>query len=175
VYKISVRFVKLHEMSVPEFLSATGVYVIWDARARARPRYIGEGNILRRFTDHVGARKFAHPWDGYVAAVQGSTRGVHKEEAMAVEHLLLKVASEIDCIPSLNAHPGHGSVVRYFCKGEQLRVSVAGYDPFLSPFTSRTLPGAKQINVRMKGEDLVVEHEWRMRRLRRPAIGSGWL
>lgn len=176
MYKIEVKFFKLHEISVPEFLRAVGVYVIWDAKAIARPTYIGEGNILKRFTDHLerDGKPFAHPWDGYVAAIEGSTKGVHKEESRAVERLLLDVASEINCRPHENRHPGHASSVLNHCQDEQLRVAISGYDPFLPPHSSKSLRLPKVINVRAtNGESFDMIHDWRRRRTRQPAIKKG--
>lgn len=173
MYKIKIHFLKLHEISVPDFLRAVGVYVIWDAKAIARPTYIGEGNILKRFTDHLGrnGKPFAHPWDGYVAAILGSTKGVHKEESRAVERLLLDVASEINCRPHENRHSGHASSVLNYCQDEQLRVAISGYDPFLPPRTSRPLARPKLINVRAGNEQpFDIVHGWRNRRTRPPVI-----
>jgi len=177
MYKIEVEFLKLHEISVSDFLRAVGVYVIWDAKAKARPTYIGEGNILKRFTDHVerNGRTFAHPWDGYVAAIVGSTKSVHKEESKAVERLLLEVASAIDCRPKANIHPGHSSSVLHFCNCEQLRVAIYGYDPFLPPRTSKFLPRPKVINVRaIDDQSYDITHNWRCRKRRRPVVKPFW-
>ena len=177
MYKIDVVFSKLHEMYISDFLCAVGVYVIWDAKAKARPTYIGEGNILKRFTDHVkrDGRTFAHPWDGYVAAVKGSTRDVHKGESKAVERLLLEIADAIDCCPSANIHPGHSSSVLSYCQNEQLRVVISGYDPFLPPRSSKIMTRPKVINVRA-GDDQPydIAHDWRSRRRRQPVIKKSW-
>ena len=91
---IYADFQRFRDANLVELIGATGVYVIWDARSKARPTYIGEGNILKRFTDHVKRdnRRFAHPWNGYVAIIGGSTRDVHKYESTVVERLLPDVA-----------------------------------------------------------------------------------
>jgi hypothetical protein len=80
VYTIYAEFQRFRDINLVELIGAAGVYVIWDAHSKARPTYIGEGNILKRFTDHVKRdnRRFAHPWNGYVAIIAGSTRDVHK-------------------------------------------------------------------------------------------------
>jgi hypothetical protein len=53
MYSIYAEFQRFREVDLAELIGAVGVYVIWDAHAIARPTYIGEGNILKRFTDHV--------------------------------------------------------------------------------------------------------------------------
>lgn len=53
MYTIYAEFQRFREVNLVELIGVTGVYVIWDARSKARPTYIGEGNILKRFTDHV--------------------------------------------------------------------------------------------------------------------------
>ena len=51
MYTIYANFQRSRDVDLTETIGATGVYVFWDARANARPTYIGEGNILKRFTD----------------------------------------------------------------------------------------------------------------------------
>lgn len=175
MYTIKAKFETFRDINLSELLGAVGVYVIWDARAKARPTYIGEGNVLRRFTDHVEryGRAFAHPWNAYVALISGSTRNVHKAESRAVERLLLDVARETDREPAVNAHPGSSSGVLHFCRHETLRVAVTGCDPFMVP--DRSMSGAKDIKARRIGEDdYEIEHTWRLRRLRAPVIKSGF-
>jgi hypothetical protein len=46
VYTIYPDFQRFPDVNLIEMIGATGGYVIWDARAKARPTYIGEGNIL---------------------------------------------------------------------------------------------------------------------------------
>lgn len=72
---IYAEFQRFRDVNLVELIGATGVYVIWDARAKARPTYIGEGNILKRITDHVKRhnRRFAHHWNGYVAIIAGTS------------------------------------------------------------------------------------------------------
>jgi hypothetical protein len=154
-------------------IGATGVYVIWDARAKARPTYIGEGNILKRFTDHVrrDGRRFAHPWNGYVAIIAGSTHGVHKSESTVVERLILDVAKETDRQPQVNVHPGHLSTVLRFGRDEQLRIAVSGYDPLMHPAESKPLPRQKEIKVWSNSDGTYgYAHDWRQRRLRQPIV-----
>jgi hypothetical protein len=62
--------------------------VLWDSQARARPSYIGEGNILKRLVAEHAAR-FALPRDGYAAPLDGSAQRA-KADAEIVEALLLR-------------------------------------------------------------------------------------
>lgn len=171
MYTIHAQFERFRDVDLAELIGAIGVYVIWDARTKARPTYIGEGSILKRFTDHVrrDGRRFAHPWNGYVALIAGSTRDVHKDESRAIERLLLDVADDTDRRPAANVHPGSASAVLGFCKKEKLRVAVRGYDPLLPPNEARPLSAAKHITAwcNMIG-DYEFHHTWRRRRLRAP-------
>lgn len=173
MYTIDVEFQRFRDVNLTELIGAIGVYVIWDSRAIARPTYIGEGNILKRFTDHVqrDGRRFAYPWNGYVAIIFGSTRSVHKEESKAVERLLLDVADDTDRMPIVNVHPGSGSSVLHFCRNETLRVAVFGYDPLLPPAKARPLSTPREIKAWFDGvDDYQFDHIWRLRKLRQPIV-----
>ena len=85
-----------------------------------------------------------------------------------VERLLLDVARETDRLPAVNVHPGHGSVIRLLCRHELLRVSVRGYDPLAPPRGARPLGRVKVIKAWRTGTgDYDIEHDWRLRPLRR--------
>jgi hypothetical protein len=172
VYTIYADFQRFRDVNLAELIGAIGVYVIWDARAMARPTYIGEGNILKRFTDHVrrDGRRFAQPWNGYVAIIAGSTRNVHKSESTAVERLILDVAKDTDRQPQANVHPGHISRVLRFCRDEMLRVAVSGYDPLIHPAESKPLSRPREIKVWSEADQTCFEHNWRLRRIRQPII-----
>lgn len=175
MYTIKVKFQRFGEIHLADLIGATGVYVIWDAHAKARPTYIGEGNILKRFSDHVNRndRTFARPWDGYVALMTGSTHGVHKVESKAVERLLLGVAGETDRLPVVNVHPGSTSAVLFLCKRETLRIAVSGFDPFMPPSAARPLATFKEIKIRPGGANIYEsQHDWRLRRARTPIVKS---
>lgn len=169
MYTINATFFLFDEIPLSSMIGATGVYVIWDGQARARPTYIGEGTVLKRLADHAahGTRRFCLPWNGYVAFIAGSTRGVHKCESQAVERLLLDVANDTDRNPMVNAHPGSASIVEYFCKGEMLRVAVRGYDPLIAPKEARPLTRVKEIKAWQDGANYGLDHDWRFRRLRK--------
>lgn len=173
MHTIYADFQRFRDINLVELIGATGVYVLWDASAKARPTYIGEGNILKRFTDHVRRdnRRFSHPWNGYVAIINGSTRNVHKSESLIVERLLLDVAKDTDRAPSVNSNPGHGRRVLSHCQNGMLRIVVRGYDPLAPPWEAAPLAGSKAIKVRAVGvNEYALEHDWRLRKLRRPII-----
>ena len=52
MHTIRVNFESLREVHLGNLFGACGVYVLWDSQAQARPTYIGEGNILKRLSDH---------------------------------------------------------------------------------------------------------------------------
>jgi hypothetical protein len=167
---IQIEFLPFREINLRGVLKAVGVYVIWDAHAKARPTYIGEGNILRRLTDHVSrnGRTFAHPWDGYIGVISGSTANVHKGEAKTVERLFLDIARATDRFPSENKHPGSAATVFFSSYKELLRVVVVGYDPLIPPREARELSRPKEIKVRQLPDgNASIHHDWRRRRLRR--------
>jgi hypothetical protein len=173
MYTIQADFQRFRDVNLAELIGATGVYVIWDARAKARPTYIGEGTILERFTKHVNrdAGQFAFPWNGYVAIMAGSTRGVHKNESRVVERLLLDVAANTDRLPAANRSPGCASIVHAFSEKQTLRVAVYGYDPLLPPSEARPFSKAKWITARVVDcNTCEVSHDWYHRRRRAPII-----
>ena len=173
MHTIYADFQRFRDVNLAELIGAIGVYVIWDARAKARPTYIGEGNILKRFTDHVtrDGRRFARPWNGYVAIIAGSTHNVHKSESTVVERLILDVAKDTDRQPQVNVHPGHLSRVLRLCRDEMLRVAVSGYDPLIHPAESKPLSITKEIKVWHEPDGTYdFGHDWRLRRIRQPII-----
>ena len=118
-------------------------------------------------------RRFAHPWNGYVAIIAGSTRDVHKYESTVVERLILDVAEITDRKPQVNVHPGHISRVLRFCRDEMLRIAVAGYDPLIPPAEAKPLPKVKEIKVTAfadSDDEYDFTHDWSLRRIRRPII-----
>jgi hypothetical protein len=170
MYTITTEFVRFSDVHLGDLFGATGVYVLWDARAQARPTYIGEGHILKRLSDHSqrDGRRFAHPIDGYVATISGSTRGVHKTESQVVESLLLEVARDTDREPTVNVHPGNAVVIGYLLNHHPtLRIEVRGWDPLRPPGEGTALEGARAIKVRLlRDKNLSLEHGWRVRRHR---------
>jgi hypothetical protein len=169
VYRIDATFLRFDRVHIGD-LGATGVYVIWDGYARAKPTYIGEGHILKRLADHSqrDGRRFARPLDGYIAVLCGSTSGVHKTESRVVERLILDVALQTNREPKVNVRPGAATVVEYLCRGDPtLRVAIRGFDPLLHPSKARPLSSPKYIRAWLgDGNGYEIEHDWRWRRRR---------
>jgi len=92
VYTINAEFQRFRDINLVELIGASGVYVIWDARSKARPTYIGEGNILKRLVEH--AERFALPLDGYVAPLDGLTWQRDKADAEIIEVRLNEIDQE---------------------------------------------------------------------------------
>jgi hypothetical protein len=158
VIVVSARFEHFDEVRLTDLIGAIGVYVIWDSLSVVRPTYIGEGNILKRLSDHV-SRRFGFPWSGYIAVIEpASSIQVMKNEAKAVEHLLLEVGVHTRRSPKKNSHPGARSMIDEWCKREQVRVNVSGFDPYVNPRTGRRLERTKRIKIHRDG---AIEHDWR--------------
>lgn len=174
MYTIVAHFRPFAELHIGDLFGQNGVYVLWDGRAIAKPTYIGEGNVLKRFADHVrrDIRKFAHPIDGYVALFGPASKRFTKTEALVVERLILDVARETDREPAVNVRPGAGVVVRLLCeKAGTLRVALHGDDPLTAPWNRQTRQGIREIKARLNRDDhYEIEHNWRMRRVRAPVV-----
>jgi hypothetical protein len=168
MYTIRAHFQRFVDVLLPDLIGAKGVYVVWDSQARARPTYIGEGTVLKRLADHAAraGRRFAYPWDGYVALFSGSTRNVHKDEGCVVERLLLDVAGDTDRLPIVNSSPGSAAAVARLCRDEMLRVAISGFDPLIPPREARPLRTVKTISATWCDEGYECNHAWRLRRLR---------
>jgi hypothetical protein len=174
MHTIRVNSIRFHDLHIGDLFGRVGVYVIWDARAKARPTYIGEGNILTRFADHSNRdkRKFARPLDGYVALLGDKQEKYAKFEGKAVERLLLDVAKDTDREPTVNINPGAASVVGLLCETEStLRIVVQGCDPFFHPGHFHRLEKSKEIKAWLcQRREYEMTHDWRLRRLRTPIL-----
>lgn len=162
---INVEFDVFDQVALSDLFRMTGVYVIWDRRAMARPTYIGEGSILRRLV-HQSSR-FDRPLLGYVAILGDAQNRTAKRVGQIVETLLLYVGDETDRHPTRNRAVGQGKAITAICRGHgTLRVNVQGFDPFTKPWQTRPLTRAKRIVLRDQGEcRWKVEHDWRLRPL----------
>lgn len=84
MHVINAHFESLHVLPVSALFGAIGVYVIWSARADARPSYMGEGKLIRRFVnEHV--ERFGTNMSGYVAILTDRTAKQLKSDAEIVE------------------------------------------------------------------------------------------
>ncbi|MFQ5779877.1 MAG: hypothetical protein ACE5HN_03710 [Nitrospiria bacterium] len=153
------------EVPFTELVRALGVYVIWDGRAKARPTYIGEGNILKRIAvEH--SKRFALPFDGYVSILGDEGYRAAKREAELIEALLLHASAHTDRYPSCNVAPGKlVTLERLFRQHGTVRVRVTGCDPLGIPWSSGKLPKAKVMQVEDHHGKMVLRHNWRLRRL----------
>ena len=164
MHVVDVEFARLSDISVAFLLGRIGAYVLWDSRAKARPSYVGEGNILKRLVEHI--ERFALPLDGYVGPLNEPTWQRAKAHAEIVEALLLEVAYRTDRRPSVNVAPGKlRRLDAIFRSHGTLRVNVRGFDPLIPPRVARPIAGVKQIVLRDFTDDTVLlEHDWRFRR-----------
>jgi hypothetical protein len=164
---IDVQFERLSEIPLGDVLGQIGVYVLWDRLAKARPSYIGEGNILKRLVEHV--KRFALPLDGYVAPLAAPTPQRAKADAEIVEALLMEVAYHMDRRPSVNVAPGKlRGLDDIFRLHGTLRVNVRGFDPLSPPKGARPIGGSKRIVLCDFADGVAfLDHEWRLRRRRK--------
>jgi len=164
MHVIDVHFERLSMIPVASALGEIGVYVLWDALAKARPTYVGEGNILKRLVEHV--ERFALPLDGYVAPLDAPTRQRAKADAEIVEALLIEVADRTDRRPSVNVAAGKlRGLDAIFRLHGTLRVNVRMYDPLVAPRGARRLAGTKQIVLRdFANGAALLDHDWQLRR-----------
>jgi hypothetical protein len=135
--KIEANFTSLDRISLVDAYDEIGVYVLWSGKANARPSYIGEGNVLSRFSDHMSKSWAARPIAGCMAFLKsGSHAKVHGE---LVEAALLMVADKVDRFPPNNKHPGKGgsAITKLLRRADHdvgtIRIVVSGQDPLLEP------------------------------------------
>jgi hypothetical protein len=163
---IDTAFQRFSDVSVAALLGCMGTYVIWDSQARARPSYIGEGNILERLVLHQNEGRLARPLDGYVAVFEANTWQRAKSRAEILEALLIAIANETDRKPSVNRAKGKlRALDSIFRDHGVVRVNVRGFDPFAPPWAARRLALARVLTIRNRGESgVTLEHDWRLRR-----------
>jgi hypothetical protein len=168
MHVIDACFRRLSEISIPDLLGEIGVYVLWSGRAKARPSYIGEGNVLSRLVNHHD--RFSKPFDGFAAVLSRADVPWQraKSNATIVETLLLHVAHDTDRAPAENLAPGSFRALdELFERHGTARVNVSGLDPLRAPEESPRIQGRKRIVLRSAAvEDIELEHDWRYRRRR---------
>jgi len=139
---IDIEFVPFSKVLISSLIREVGVYIIWDANSVERARYIGEGEFLKRFSEHVKRKndKFKGVWDGYVGFIKNTKAPKHKKNmARVVECLMLQIAMDIGKKPTANKHPGSLSNVLKWCKKEILRINIRGSHPFANPAKPRNI------------------------------------
>jgi hypothetical protein len=168
MHVIDAAFRRLSDWTIPDLLGEFGVYVLWDGRAKARPTYIGEGNVLRRLVEHEV--RFASPLDGFAAVLSNasSPRQRAKADGTIVEAMLLGVAEQTDRTPSTNvASGGLRALADIFARHGTVRINVSGMDPLRPPEELPRLRSARRITLRETTDGQIeVNHTWRQRRLR---------
>ncbi len=133
MYVIDLDFKSLHDISVAECLSSTGVYVLWSPNAWERPSYLGDGNVLSRISSHCNnsEKPFASGGDGYIALLDdGSNPRKLKTDAEVAENTLLEAARTLGVYPKFNK--ASGKLASVFRRGQQhdtIRVNVRGWHP----------------------------------------------
>lgn len=160
MHTINLEFVPFGKAAFSGLFRAIGVYVIWDAKNKIRPSYIGEGNILKRFANEHTDR-FHRPINGY-AAVLGEIdeKGV-KSDAQICETLLLHVADATNRYPTCNVAEGFlKPIEEVFKRHGVLKVNIDGYNPFSNPKSARLLSHKKVIDLRKQGAELGLTHDW---------------
>ena len=137
--RIDLHFQRFCNVSLTDIYDETGVYVIWNGKAKARPTYIGEGNVLRRFVDHL-KKPWAHrPIDGVLAIIGNVQESKKKPYAELVEAVLLFEANRINRFPTKNQSPGKAkSALEKSLKYQghnirTIRLIISGRDPLIDP------------------------------------------
>jgi hypothetical protein len=164
MYPITAEFRRFEDVSFGYVLRGVGVYVIWDSQARARPSYIGKGDILSRISSHH--KKFAFPVKGYIALVGNSGKKSENRDALIVEALLLEVARHTDRWPPHNKNAGNISLLQRVCNRHGLiRVTIKSCDLFGPPHAPRRLKEPKKIWFSFDRDgEVVLRGDWNYRK-----------
>jgi hypothetical protein len=139
VISIDLFFQRFCEISLSDAYDQTGVYIIWNGRAVVRPTYIGEGNVLRRFVEHMKKPWAARPIDGVMAFIEDLTEARRKAYAELAEAVLLLEADRINRYPTQNQAPGKArAALRKTLRAQghsarTIRLHISGRDPFVPP------------------------------------------
>lgn len=161
---VEAEFRPIERVDIYEAIGAIGVYVLWSPQAKARPTYIGEGNLLDRLGQHKG--RYGPFMGGLVAILGHEPAKTPKHHAEIVEAALLEVAQEVDRYPTDNVQNGrHSRIAAIMDNHETLRVTIKGHDPLLSP-RSPPMAAAKRIHYRGLDREhyrLADDHGWRQR------------
>jgi len=164
MYPITVSFVRFEDVYFSNVLNSNGVYVIWDSQARAKPSYIGEGDLLSRLAQHDDL--FAKPVKGYIALFGPTGKKSEEKNAEMVEALLLEVARETNRWPIHNGRAGDMNLVRNVSRSYGLvKISLKGCDPFGPPTAPRYIAKSKHIwfELDVSGKD-DLDHDWNLRK-----------
>ena len=171
--KIGAHFARLSDVSFADIYDVIGVYVLWSGKAKAVPSYIGEGDVLTRFSSHKNKAWAARPIDGVIAFVEASTPHRQKVYSELVEAALLAVAEKVDRYPTHNISGGKPSAALNKALKHQdhnvgtIRIVITGKDPLLHPSTPE-MSSEKWIVLR-EGNSwwYIDELHWNLRALKR--------
>jgi hypothetical protein len=147
VISIDLYFQRFCDISLSDVYDQTGVYIIWNGKALVRPTYIGEGNVLRRFADHIKKPWAVRPIDGVMAFIEGVTERRKKAYAELAEVVLLLEADRINRYPTQNQAPGKvRAALRKTLRAQghnirTIRLHISGCDPFVPPERSSNCEG----------------------------------
>ena len=156
---LHAHFERLDEIAVAELFEAVGTYVLWDSQARSRPSYIGEGDLLRRLSDH--SVKFAMPLNGYVAVLGDPSRKYFKTDSELVEALLLEVSERIGRYPLHNRQQGSTTAIeKTFQNNRVVKVYISGFDPFEPPWRPKRLRRKHAIRLSTARGNILIDHPW---------------
>lgn len=164
---IHCHFSRLSDFSVDELLHAYGVYVIWSGKSKARPSYIGEGDIWARLAQH--RKTFPRPIDGYATIMSYDYSATTKRDIQIVEAVLLEIGNNTDRYSTHNSRGGNLSKLSpLFDRHGVVKVYIDGNDPFVEPGTGCPLDEKRVISITEDDDgNFIVDHSWRLRRLRR--------
>lgn len=156
---LQADFMRLDKIPVAELFEAVGTYVLWDSQARARPSYIGEGDLLRRLSDH--SVKFAMPLNGYVAVLGDPSRKYFKTDSELVEAVLLEVSKRIGRYPLHNRQQGSSTAInKTFQSNRVVKIYISGFDPFESPTRAKRFRRKHTIRLSTAKGNILIDHPW---------------
>lgn len=163
---IRAEFLRFQDWSFYDSVNGenqTGVYVIWDSLNKAKPTYIGQGNVLQRIASHH--IQFYKPINGYIAFFIG-TKSITKDSSEIIEAALLEISKEVDRYPTQNQATGNlKCVLKKFDKHRKIKIYIKGYDPFQNPINSKLMDIEKIIEIYLNEfDELMLAHSWRNRR-----------
>ncbi|HMV45068.1 MAG TPA: hypothetical protein PKL30_25040 [Leptospiraceae bacterium] len=160
---IDLHFLKFKDIDLQLLMSSedVGLYTIWDSRAKVKPSYIGQGNIIQRFAVHK--KKYSFPIDGYIALYEKSK--TTKKDMEIAEAILLGFSELVDRFPSNNISSGAENFLREsVSKNNKLRLNMHNYNPFEHPKRSSEIVSKNIIELYFDDEDLVFDSLLRKRK-----------
>ena len=168
---IKLRFIRLSEISLADIYDEIGVYVLWSGKAKVVPSYMGEGNVLQRFADHMRKPWAARPIDGVIALIETKIKSKTRQKSYAelAEAILLDVATHINRAPKHNGNQGKPTAAMEKSLKHQgssiktIRLVCSGRDPLKDP-SSPPMSATKWVVLRLFAEGWkITECHWNNR------------